>query len=548
MIAAMMNSRIASYCLAGLLTAAAAGASLTGAQQQFVDPKVARECGCTLREWPLLQTFLTKTAPSLAAFQPEVFLPHYTDAGCGNSPRLPPGGVYGEVRYSNLATLDLFINHDWHDFTFFVKLDGDAYYLNSATNAKNANSFLCYNLDDKSCPAVKGEMLMEIEWDIKHYPEKFWATAGDHVWMTGRYVWDCGHPPAYHTEIHPPKALALTRHEPYLFPGDASPSLTNTTYVYVHGRSGVKNYDFKTVAGIESVVFNGYKDSPVAVQDYEFVIPLPPKPANYAGPPIAKVIDLPFGGPSPILAIDQTQKSVRVKYPLNLGDPSPDRKFGAVIVAGWRAPVPDLKFRRLIVNVEQLQILKRHNAVSSSDWKLWLNVNGQWIRIEDAPTSESAVPLGLDRLLNIDGLLGSKIPPVRINKAFEVIVPDTEQGRLTIQVAGWVNFYDELFGSREDVLSSALRLPSMLPQTLSVASSFEGRLGQFFKQFSRQENFGIGAHNRTQTGYTGELSKSHELVAGTLKNQSETQGDFALSYSIREVPTGGSRAPVIGSP
>ena len=506
------------------------------AQPQLVDPKVARDCGCTLRKWPLLDDFLTRIAPSLAAFRPEAFLPNYVDAGCANSPRFPEGGVYGEVRYSTLATLDLFVNHDWHDFNFFVKLQGEAYSLNSAANARNANSFLCYSEDNKNCSSVKGESVLEVEWDTKHYPERFWATAGDYVWMTGRYIWDCGHPPAYHTELHPPTAIALTRQEPLVFPGDELPSFTNKTYIYVHGRSGVKNYDFKSSAGVESVVFNGYKDAAVAMRDYEFDIPLPPKPPGHNGLPVAQILELPFGGPAPMLKVNAAQTMVRVKYPLNLGDPNPNRRFAAIVATGWRAPLLGLKFRKLNVHIEQLQILKPHNAVSSSDWRLWLNVSGQWISIPTAPAAGNVLPLNIDRLFNVEGLLGTKMPPIRINRDFEVIVADADHARLTVQVAGWVNFYDELFGSREDVIGTSLRLPSMLPQTLSAASSFEGRLGLFFKQFSRSENFGVGPHDRTHNGYKGELSKAHELIEGKLKQPGETQADFALSYSISEKP------------
>lgn len=510
-------------------------------QTRLIDPETARTCGCTLRKWPLLSDFLLKTMPSLATLQPETVLPHYADAGCGNGPHLPPPGVYGEVRYGGLASLDLFIDHDWHDFTFFVKLNGDAYYLNSAANQKNNNSFLCYNQNDKSCLSLKGETLMEIEWDTRHYPERFWASAGDSVWMTGRYIWDCGHPTGYHTEIHPPKAIALTRLEPYVFAGDDSPSLTNRTYIYINGKSGMKNYSFKTVDGVESVIFNGYKDAAVANQDYEFDIPLPARPAGYSGQPVAQVIDLPFGGPRPELAIDPAQRSVRVKYPLKLGDSSPERKFAAVIVAGWRAPITNVKFRKLTVHVEQLQILKPHNVISSSDWKLWLNINGLWTKIEGLPGSDSSVPLNLDRLLDLDGLLGKGIPPVRIDKYFDVIVLDTDDARLTIQVSGWVNLYDALFGAREDILRTSLNVPSAIPQVFSQLSTSQGQIGLFFKQFSRTDNFGIGGHNRRQGSYTGELSKGFELIDGTInsgfpKSFGETQGDFAIAYTVTETP------------
>lgn len=502
-------------------------------------PDTARDCGCTLRKWPLLGDYIARTMPSIVSLQPEVLLPHYTDAGCGESPKLPARGVYGQVRYSRLASLDLFIDHDGHDFNIFTKLDGDAYSLNSLANEKNDNHFLCYNETDRSCRSVRGETLMEVEWDTRHYPEKFWASTDDTVWMTGRYLWDCGHPNGYHTEIHPPKAIALTRLEPYIFSGDATPSLTNKTVVYINGKSGMKNYNFKTVEGVESVVFNGYKDTPVANEDYEFDIPLPAKPVGYSRLPVAKVIELPFGGPTPQLTVAPNQNSVHVKYPLRLGDTSPDRKFAAVIVTGWSAPLPNLKFRHLTIHIEQLQIRKPHNVVSLSDWNLWLNISGRWMKLEGLPGSESKVPLKLDRLLNIQGLLGATSTPVRIDKYFEVIVPDTEAARLTIQVSGWVNVFDGLFGAREDILTAGLNLPSGVPQLVTPLSTTEGQIGTFFKQFSRANNFGIGNHNDRRGDYGGELSTLFEQIdgkpkGGLLKDASETDGDFAVAYTITE--------------
>lgn len=535
----MMSPSCKSFLLLTLLSVCATASVYS--QPRLVDPQTARDCGCTLRKWPLLSDFLAKTMPSLATLQPETVLPHYTDAGCGNGPRLPPQGVYGEVRYSSPVSLDLFIDHDSHDFNIFTKLNGDAYYLNSVANEQNNNSFLCYNENDRSCPAVRGETLMEIEWDTKHYPERFWASAGDTVWMTGRYIWDCGHPSGYHTEIHPPKAIALTRLAPHVFPGDDSPSLTNKSYVYINGKSGLKNYSFKTVAGIESVVFNGYRDEPVANQVYEFDLPLPAKPASYKGQPTVQVLELPFGGPAPELSIDSSERSVHVKYPLKLSDPSPDRKFAAVIVGGWRAPIVSARFRKLTVQVEQIQILKSHNMLSSSDWNLWLNINGQWTRIEGRLGSESNASPRLDSLLNIEGLLGPKTPTLKINRNFDVIVPDTDDARLTIQVSGWVNFYDSLFGAREDILKTSLNMPSAFPQVFSQLSTSQGRIGLFFKQFSRANNFGIGDPRRGGSDPRRELSKGFEQLDGNTggdlpKTFTETQGDFAVTYSITETP------------
>jgi hypothetical protein len=130
---------------------------------------------------------------------------------------------------------------------------------------------------------------------------------------------------------------------------------------------------------------------------------------------------------------------------------------------------------------------------------------------------------------------------VKIDKYFQVIVPDTEDARLTIQISGWVNVYDALFGAREDILNTGLSLPSGVPQIVTPLSTTEGQIGVFFKQFSRANGFGVGGHNRRQGDYTGELSSTFEEIDGTpkgglLKGAEETQGDFAIAYTISETP------------
>jgi hypothetical protein len=160
----MKNELSRSHCLLIILILLFVMTSITGGQSRLVDPEAARTCGCTLRKWPLLSEFISKKAPSLISLQPDTLLPHYADAGCANWPRLPAEGVYGEVRFSQLASLDLFADHDWHDFNLFVKLLGNGYYLNTLANSKNDNSFLCYDASNRTC-SIRGETLMEIEWD-----------------------------------------------------------------------------------------------------------------------------------------------------------------------------------------------------------------------------------------------------------------------------------------------------------------------------------------------------------------------------------------------
>jgi hypothetical protein len=151
------------------------------------------------------------------------------------------------------------------------------------------------------------------------------------------------------------------------------------------------------------------------------------------------------------------------------------------------------------------------------------------------------MPLRVDRLLNLEGLFGRTVPTVKIDRQFRVFVPDTDDARLTIQVSGWVNLYDDLFGAREDLLTTFLRVPSGIPQVLSQLSTSEGRVGLFFRQFSKAESFGVGRHNLRQENHTGELSRGFEQVDGTTdsgfpKSFAETEGDFAIAYTISESP------------
>ena len=81
---------------------------------------------------------------------------------------------------------------------------------------------------------------IEVEWE--QMPDKLPVEAapgvGDRVWITGRHVFDCGHPPPK-TEIHPPTALVSFRPEPFVDESSADQTLTAATQavlrVSMHG-------------------------------------------------------------------------------------------------------------------------------------------------------------------------------------------------------------------------------------------------------------------------------------------------------------------------
>jgi hypothetical protein len=479
---------------------------------------------------------------SLGEIDPARSLPHYIELGkgsCADLPSAPPEGVYGYIRYSWLASSDYFGDHDWHDFNFALSLDPDSERLNSNANRRNSNSFLAY--DDKIPTLSKlNERLMEVEWDSKYVDPRFMATAGDRLWMMGRYIWDCGHAEktkykdfitpekGYHTEYHPPKAIALTRLEPYSFSPGEPLSYTNMTYVYIHGRSGLK------YLGLD------YLNSPVATEDYTFLVPVPPRPAGYppGSRPESAVVSLPFGGPNPTLEVqpkspgDTDNFVVKVTYPLAyLNDPSPNRKFGAIIASGWRppspgTPVPGVTFRRLRVVFTKLVIRKRHVPFCLADWTFWLNVNGQWRKIDGTTGVNNGVPITLGRV-----------------GVFDVDLPETPDARLTIQASGWVDFYDQAFGAG----GGAADVHIKLPQLLSKVFTDEGHIGIFFKQFGKDPvgglgPFGIGTDIAKRGDLPdGELSVRFEELDANLmanpedgKGKPDTDADFGLSYRIEQ--------------
>src|SRR5205823_2698443 len=160
----------------------------------------------------------------------------------------------------NVAYHDFPFDHDTHDWNWDLLPDPAYQFLNGTDNGR-----------------VGSSRQMEIEWEEKFFPSAFRPAVGDRAWMLGRWVFDCGHSP-YLTEIHPAKAVAHTRFAPTILPGDAAPSLTNKTFIWIHGRGG-------------------YYNRSVARQNYDFDVALPSRPGlvvqqNKAsgaavGPPVA---------------------------------------------------------------------------------------------------------------------------------------------------------------------------------------------------------------------------------------------------------------------
>lgn len=395
-----------------------------------------------------------------------------------------PEIVEGIVTRNKLSYEDNPANHNSHDFVFHLLLDPDYQHLHSDANPDDGGS---------TDPADDNLRLMEMEWEMRYFSPLFWPLEGDRVWMMGRWVFDCGHPP-YRTELHPPKAVAFMRLEPTHFVGDDMPVLTNRAYVYVHGRGGY------------------YKTS-VAMQNYEFDIPLPPKPPvgslrdelRNTTTLRAEVIYMPFGGPIPILSPQPPNNptQVHVTYPLNVGDVNPDLQFGAVLAVGWQkqSRIPEAvprrgptRFRKLKITFESLKINEDHDPGASGEWEFWVRAGSTWFEVE-----------GLRDVDNDE--------TIQIGQAVTLLVP--EDGSWSVETTGWE---DDCDGRFRDTEEEAEENDAGLAD-LQCFVDGNDRMGYVDRTYTAEDNFGIGT-----------------IDLGSTRNGSEDTGrDFTLRYRVEEL-------------
>lgn len=384
-------------------------------------------------------------------------LPEWVSVEASDAPRV----IEGTVRESHTATNDNPAFHVSHDWNADVFLDTGYNNLNSDANK-----------------IEEGERRMEIEWETAFFPPSFWPIPGDRTWMLGRWIFDCGHPP-YQSEIHPPKAVAFTHAEPVIFPGDPRPSRSNLTRIYIHGRGG-------------------YYKAPITGRNYEFDVPLPPRPGPLSSLRTS-VLSLPFGGPSPILALvpNGNPPRLHVTYPLaSISDPSNMRRFGAVIASAWQSIAINRNepgYRLLRVSFDSIKVNNDHDGTfsGSGEWRLWVRAGSQWLEITG--------------LSDVDG--GDT---VAINNSIDLIVPD--DGAFGIQTSGWEDDCDWSFRSKD----SDINLRKVSIGDLNCEINGYDNIGILERGYNASNSFGIGSHNE----------------ASARNGDADTQGDFNLRYRV----------------
>ena len=337
---------------------------------------------------------------------------------------------------------------------------------------------------------------LEVEWEIAKYPLFAWAGAGDRMTTVGRWIWDCGHadpdpvgacsvttsqacvvaadcaPPAcpgcmpgqtcggvtfnYHSELHPPQALAVSRTgQGFAFakkPRGGRPATRTDVWISPDGGGAGDRCVVTHRPNPLDLVFvtNCFPlAEPLAnvnASDFAFDVPLPPRPPGRSRRPRVRVYDrtprrLPrpavtttfVDGPAPFVhAVVDMTTPVRGRLP---------SMVGKTIVAGWRGDrTPTTRLAVRVTAIEILNPLKplrpavplkqRCSASTAQDcsampcpagesclslggpvpgWEVFVEINGIWQRLaglEDVQTPRTVRQRRrFDVALPVDGAL-----------------------------------------------------------------------------------------------------------------------------------------------
>ena len=310
-----------------------------------------------------------------------------------------------------------------------------------------------------------GEEAGNLEWELEiaKYPLFAWAGHGDRITTVGRWIWDCGHPDPdplgtcsttmsqqcivdsdcvppgcptclpgetcvgtvfnYHSEIHPPQAVAVTR----LGGGHAfgrrrrGGRRATRTDVWISpdgGGAGDRCVVTHQPSSLQQATIECFPLSqPLAnvnTSDFAFDVPLPPRPASASRVRVRVYDQTPIGLPQPAVTttfVDGPTPLVHAVVDMTtpIGGELPSM-VGKTIIARWRGE--RTRMARVRVQVTAIEILnplkpmnpavaerKRCSETSTQDcsatpcppgetcrtfggaiegWQVFLEANGNW--------------------------------------------------------------------------------------------------------------------------------------------------------------------------
>ena len=301
--------------------------------------------------------------------------------------------------FQTWTDVPLYQFHRYYDWNFHLEPAEGFTYVRGLGNEPHGPSML-----GRTQRRVTSTASMECEWDCGAFgrrpgamfnnPQWIWPMTGQYLWVSGRWIYDCGH--AEHdlmrSELHPCKAIASAQWEAVSFPEN------NNLYV-----PGIRFQFFASQLGGYKL-FNAIND-----RDYEFIVDLPRLPGERMTWNIGHTPEFPLntavlrtphllhhadfistasgqGGsvqpiiePIPPESPDQLPQQVKVKIPLTqLG--MRDNYYGVILKLGWFDPDRSQARRVKKCTVNFKHVLKGHidHDDFAEEWLVKFGANGRW--------------------------------------------------------------------------------------------------------------------------------------------------------------------------
>lgn len=332
----------------------------------------------------------------------------------------------------------------------------------SGLGANNKGN-LCSDLNRKgiSCGFYSaGHQRRDVIWN--------WPTLGDWVHIEGLWIWDRGHPPAW-TEIHPARLVAVRRNLPVLINkpiNDQEQKVFATRIdIFANGDGGALNNNIKDVPSFVKKVKMSDKDyefrikhilpRPSATATLSFMVE-PRKGNTYSGS--LKITSFSDGN------IDLNHPFITIKIPWK---DEPDTSiFAQTIYLYWNEGngIPEnYEITSYKVTLESLRFKKVMEILSRSEFRIFLEVGGDWLFLNEFIDKDDILDKGLGktRKRNWD-----------IMQEFIVHVPENKTFR--VHAGGWeADGINRRFGWLMDPYSPCNRnTKKMIHKKLSVLSPF----------------------------------------------------------------------------
>lgn len=259
-----------------------------------------------------------------------------------------------------------------------------------------------------------------------------WPTTGDWVHLEGQWIWDRGHPPA-EAEIHPLRFMAVRRALVNKITTPTGERFATRVDIYANGDGGAFNnnrlgqpdYVHLTKMSLRDYTFTVksvlQKPSPAATLKYMVV--------NHAGHNFSAPIDY----------VLNNDGSCTVTIPWRTHIQSDIVVFAQTLYLYWDEGSGALPgtVSTLKIKVDKLKIRRRKEFLNKSEFRLFMDVGGQWIFVNDL--------FGTDTDILGKGLGKTHKRNFKINKEYVLYVPQGQEAR--VYVTGWeADGMDRSFG------------------------------------------------------------------------------------------------------